>query len=221
MNLQAKAEMLGAKTFLGVPVENFAAAGREQLCYLLAAGLNPGSKLADLGCGVLRAGYWLIHFLDAGCYCGIEPHTGRLEMGVHTILEPEILEAKRPRFDSNADFDTSGFGEKFDFFLAYSIWTHASKRQIQATLDSFLRDSREEGVFLTTFLPQDWRHPDYQGERWFGTSHECDVPGCIHHSRRWIRAECERRGLQIRELGRDNTHRLSWLEIARRRRGGG
>lgn len=140
--------------FPGFPSADFEKAGREQLSYLLLAGLNPDSRLVDVGCGVLRPGYWLIHFLDSGCYFGIEPHKGRLEMGVNIILEPEVLKAKRPRFDTNPHFDTSVFGEKFDFFLAYSIWTHASKRQIQTMLDSFLRDSTEGGIFLTSYCRQ-------------------------------------------------------------------
>ena len=220
MELQKKAEMLGEKTFLGVPVRDFEKGGRELLIYLLNVGLNPDSRVVDIGCGVLRGGYWLIHFLDPGCYCGIEPHAGRLEMGTRTILEPETLEVKRPRFDTNPHFDTSVFGEKFDFFLAYSVWTHASKPQIQAMLDSFLRDSKDGGIFLTSYLPAGWRYPDYQSDKWNGTSHESDVPGCIYHSLRWIKAECNRRGLVTRELGRDKTYRQSWIEIKRRERVG-
>ena len=220
MKLQKRAQMLGERTFLGVPVQNFEKGGRELLIYLLNAGLNPDSRIVDIGCGVLRGGYWLIHFLDADCYCGIEPHTKRLEMGTKTILEPEILEAKHPRFDTNAHFDTSVFGEKFDFFLAYSVWTHASKPQIQTMLDSFLRDSEDGGVFLTSYLPAGWRRPDYQGNKWHGTSHESDIPGCIYHSLQWIKAECGRRGLITRELGRDKTYGQSWLEITRRSRDG-
>src|SRR5215470_8118420 len=112
MRPQQKAEMLGEKTFFGFPARDFEKGGREQFRYLLHAGLYPDSKVIDIGCGILRAGYWLIHFLDAGCYCGIEPHVGRLEMGTGTILEPETLKAKRPRFDTNPHFDTSVFGEK-------------------------------------------------------------------------------------------------------------
>ena len=217
MKLQQRAELAGAKGFLGVPVEGFARGGREQLIYLLAAGLEPWSKIVDIGCGLLRGGYWLIHFLDPDCYCGIEPHEGRLRIGMQTILEPETLEAKRPRFDVNPRFDTSVFGEKFDYFLAYSVWTHASKPHIRAMLDSFLRDSNEDGAFLASYLPADWRHPDYERDSWFGTSHESDVPGCIHHSSRWIETECRRKGLAAQKLERDKTHGQSWLAIARRR----
>jgi len=209
--------MEGARRFLGVPVRDFEDAGREQLAYMLQAGMSPESKVVDLGCGVLRAGYWLMDFLDAGNYHGIEPHKERLEIGMRRIVGTELLEAKRPRFDTNPRFDTSVFGVKFDFFLAYSIWTHASKRQIQTTLDSFLRDSTENGVFLVTYLRPNWRHWDYKGEQWYGTSHESDVPGCIHHSPDWIKKVCESKRLTLLELGRDKTHRQFWLQITRRK----
>jgi hypothetical protein len=213
MELQQKAEMLGQKTFLGVPVRDFEKSGRELLVYLLNAGLNPNSKVVDIGCGVLRGGYWLIHFLDRDSYYGIEPHVERLEMGLNTILEPETLETKRPRFDTNPHFDTSIFGERFDFFLAYSIWTHASKSQIQTMLDAFLRDAKDDGVFLTSYLPAGSGRLDYLGDKWNGTSHESDVAGCIYHSLDWIKAECDRRGLVAWELGRDKYHGQSWIKI--------
>jgi hypothetical protein len=169
LTLQQRAAMLAATQFLGVPLEHFESGGREQLTYLLRAGLNPHSKVCDVGCGVLRAGYWLIHFLDADCYCGIEPHTARLKMGLETILEQDVRQAKRPRFDANATFDASVFRERFDFFLAYSIWTHASKRQIRTMLDSFVRCSTDDAVFLTTFLPASWRWQDYAEDSWRGS----------------------------------------------------
>jgi hypothetical protein len=213
MRLQEKFEALVRDRFYGVPVKNFEFAGREQLDYLLNAGLKQNSKVLDIGCGVLRAGYWLTHFLDPGCYCGIEPHKGRLEFGMHSILEPEILKSKSPRFDCNPNFDTSVFREKFDFFLAYSIWTHASKGQIQTMLNGFVRDSNNHASFLLTFLPSGWRHPDYNGDQWVGTSHESEVAGTIAHSFRWIKSQCAERELTVRKLSRDKAHRHGWLEI--------
>jgi SAM-dependent methyltransferase len=213
--LQTRAEALRNREFLGVPIDGFEQGGREQLIYLLMHGLSPASKVVDIGCGVLRAGYWLIHFLDPECYFGIEPSRERLDVGTGTVLEPETRAAKRPRFDTNASFDTSVFGETFDFFLAYSIWTHASRTQIRGMLDSFLRDASEDGVFLTTVLPARWWHRSYRGEGWVGTSHESKVSGCIRHSLSWIRRECGRRGLSFRVLGEDQTHGQSWLRISR------
>jgi hypothetical protein len=120
-----------------------------------------------------------------------------------------------PQFRYKRQVRYSVFREKFDFFLAYSIWTHAAKPQIMLMLDSFLRDSRESGIFLTTFLPAGWLHRDYRGEAWFGTSHQSDAPGCIHHSFGWIKRECEGRGLVANWFGRDITHGQYWLRIAK------
>ncbi len=213
-SVQQRAEQLDPATFFGVPIAGFENGGRLQLILLLMSGLEPTSKVVDLGCGVLRAGYWLIHFLDPHCYHGIEPHIQRLEAGRDFMLEPETVQAKEPRFDTNANFDTSVFGVKFDFFLAYSIWTHAAKPQIETMLDGFVRDSAPGAVFLSSVLPAGWRDRDYRGTKWFGTSHESAVPGCIHHSLRWIRRECRRRGLHMRVLGPERDGQ-TWLHISR------
>lgn len=218
MTLQDRADRLREGKFLGVPIDGFERGGKEQLIYLLMNGLTPTSKVLDIGCGVLRAGYWLIHFLEPGRYFGIEPSKERLDLGIKTMLEPHTYAEKQPRFDTNSNFATSVFGETFDYFLAYSIWTHAPKSQILVMLDGFLRDSSEEAVFLTTFLPANWRYPDYRGESWVGTSHESDVSGCIRHSLSWIKQECARRGLSVRVIGADETHGQTWLRISRRGR---
>ena len=130
------------------------------------------------------------------------------------ILEPDIESIKQPRFDTNPEFDSGVFDMKFDFFLAYSIWTHASKPQIETMLDNFLRDSNPGGVFLTSILPAVWPRRDYRGKGWFGTSHESDQPGCIRHSLKWIAGECRLRGLRVRRLGRERDGQ-TWLQISR------
>jgi len=211
--VQRRAEELDRSKFFGVPIDGFENAGRQQFILLLMSGLMPNSKVVDIGCGVLRAGYWLIHFLDPHCYHGIEPSKERIEAGL-TILEPDTARIKQPRFDTNADFDTGVFGVPFDFFLAYSIWTHASKPQIERMLDGFLRNSTPQAVFLTSVIPAGLRWRDYHGEAWVGTSHESMTPGCIGHDLKWIRAECRKRRLSLRILGRERDGQ-TWLQISR------
>jgi hypothetical protein len=138
MMLQEKAVELSKHVFTGGPVEEFERVGRHQFITLLGQGLNLNSRVLDIGCGCLRAGYWLIHFLDPDCYFGIEPNRAMLETGLSSLLEPGLAEAKRPRFDHNADFNLTVFGERFDFVLARSIWTHASKTQIETMLDGIV-----------------------------------------------------------------------------------
>lgn len=212
--VQARAnELMQQQGFMGVPLQTFEQAGRNQLIALLNQGLNPESTVLEIGCGCLRVAYWLIRFLDQDCYHGIEPARPRVDYGIRYILEPEVVKLKRPRFDHNAEFDASAFNTRFDFFLAGSIWTHASKEQIQATLDCFIRYSRPTSVFLTSYLPARSPDEDYQGDSWVGTSHTSDVPGVVRHSLRWIEATCRDRGLRVKQLPDEAFDDQTWLRI--------
>ena len=84
-------------------------------------------------------------------------------------------------------------------------------------LDGFVRDSNDRAVLLLTFLPSGWRHPDYNGDRWVGTSHESQVAGTIAHSFGWIKDQCKECQLSVRKLKRDKAHRHRWLEIRKMR----
>src|SRR5690349_9315550 len=115
------AEMMAQNGFLGVPVHSFEEAGRNQLVALLREGLRPESKVLDIGCGPLRSAYWLVRFLDDGCYYGIDPARQRIQLGLQYLFTDELLAVKQPRFDHNPDFNSSVFAPtKFDFFLAGS-----------------------------------------------------------------------------------------------------
>jgi len=224
---------MAQRGFMGVSVPTFEQAGREQLIALLREGLLPESKVLEFGCGCLRIAYWLVRFLDPVCYHGIEPARDRVETGLEWLFTPHERAIKRPRFDFNADFDSSVFGVPFDFFLARSIWSHASKRQIEAMLDAFVRDSRPSSVFLTSYFPVDIADPeyrgrvahefarqlhdgDYLGDHWVGTSHESDTPGVVRHSTAWIVERCSSRGLEVTELPEIDCDGQSWLRIKRR-----
>lgn len=214
MNLQERAERLAERIFLGGPVPHFERLGRLQLMVLIREGLNPDSKVLDIGCGCLRAGYWLIHFLDPGCYCGIEPCREMVEEGAAHILEPGLADLKRPRFDYNEDFDASVFGERFDFFLARSVWTHAAKPQIERMLDAFAEHGAEDAVFLASYLPAGrFRNRDYRGTGWVGKCHSSSDSGYVYHSFDWVRRAAERRGLTASEL-KDFIHNHQiWIRI--------
>ena len=206
-------EMMDHHGFLGVPRETFEEGGRAQLIRLLENGLLPESKVLDIGCGTLRVAYWLMRFLDPGCYCGIEPARRRVDLGRRYLFRPEELESWRPRFSYNADFDTSVFDERFDFFLAGSIWTHCSKAQIDVMLDGFERNTGPNGIFITSYLPAAGTEDDYQGESWVGTSHESDTPGVIYHTLGWIETTCRERGLELTQLPGLDCDSQYWLRI--------
>lgn len=206
--------------FTGGPVESFESAGREQISVLLQEGLLPTSKLLDIGCGCLRAGYWLVRLLDRGCYFGIEPNLPMLEAGRGRVLGAALEQAKRPCFDCNDRFDFSVFGVKFDIFLARSIWSHASKVQILLMLDGLVENANDNAFFLASYLPAppaSWRvwtkSRDYTGNRWIGRSHTSNESGLVWHKRRWIEAECRARGLSFRHLANSPLNGQRWAKI--------
>jgi SAM-dependent methyltransferase len=150
--VQQRVEALVGRVPLGGPVGDFEAVGRLQLEVLVHEGLEADSKVLDVGCGCLRGGYWLIHFLDPGCYFGIEPHAEMLKAGLEHIVEREALEDKKPNFDSNDAFDYSVFDVPFDFVLARSIWTHANMAQIGLMLDQFRESAAPGAVMLASYF---------------------------------------------------------------------
>ena len=207
--------------FLGGPIELFDVAGRKLLMLLLNEGLLPTSRVLDIGCGCLRVGYWLIHFLGQERYFGIEPNRLMLGAGLRILLEPGVVELKRPQFDENARFDFAVFDEQFDYFVARSIWIHASKAHIQTMLDGFVSTSNTHSVFLVSYLPATCDEDDYQGTTWVGRSHLSNQPATIRHRFAWIEAECVRRGLIAEEIT-DQTYNFGnqiWLRIRHRESG--
>jgi hypothetical protein len=151
-SLQERAERVGQTRFLGCPIAEFEPGGRIMFEVLLREGLAPSSRLLDVGCGALRLGYWVMRFLDPGCYFGIEPNVEMRELGLQ-LIEPDVISRAQPSFSENTSFDFSVFGERFDFALARSVWTHASRQQITAMLASFAASSTPNAVFMTSYRP--------------------------------------------------------------------
>lgn len=204
--------------FTGGPPHLFESAGRLQLATLVREGIYPSSKLLDVGCGCLRAGYWAVHLLDPGCYFGIEPNAKMLQAGIDYVLGPEIRATKKPSFDTNDRYDFSVFGVKFDAFLARSVWSHSPKTHIQTMLDGFVHNSNPDAFFLTSYYPASWLGggaADYTGTRWIGKSHTSTKSGQVHHKRSWIENECRARGLSCKQLGEPPFNGQFWLKITR------
>jgi len=151
-NVQDRAELAGEQ-FIGGPVKDFARVGQHCLEVLKAEGMLKTSRVLDFGCGSLRAGGWLIEYLEPGNYYGIEPSIDMVKVGME-IFPPEIAErVDDDHFSSNDAMDMAVFGESFDYVLARSVWTHASKNQIDKMLGSFANSTAPEGKLLASYRP--------------------------------------------------------------------
>jgi SAM-dependent methyltransferase len=226
-SVQARADAVPKGRFLGGPRKDFERVGRHTFELLRKQGLVPEHNVLDVGCGALRTGYWLIHFLDPGRFCGIEPNAKFLDTGRRFILEPGLEDEKAPQFSDNDRFDFSVFGVRFDLVVARSVWTHASKAQIVRMLDAFRDNAAPGGRFLASYLPA---HPigagpgasgrrafwlrDYKGDAWVGASHESKKRGFVAHSTRWIDSACRERGLELQPLRGERVNRQRWARIS-------
>jgi SAM-dependent methyltransferase len=225
-SLQERAEAVPPGRFLGGPRKDFDRVGRQIFVLLLKHGLLPQHNVLDIGCGALRAGYWLIHFLDDERYCGIEPNVSVLKTGRRFILEPGLEEAKRPNYSNNHTFDFSVFDRRFDYAIARSIWTHAPKADIERMLNGFKETANPGAIFLASFVPARpigvaqgglgkkalWIR-DYTGSEWLGKSHERKASGLVAHRWTWIKGACSSRGLIAKRLRGETINRQRWVRI--------
>lgn len=215
LSIQERAERLSkVSDFVGCGVYRYEKTGRAQLEALIRNGLSPWHKYLDIGCGAMCGGYWTMHFLDTGCFHGVEPNKVMFEKGVTYVLEPGLIESKQAKFEHNDQYDFSGFGTKFDYMFSQSIWTHAGKKDIEKMLDGFVKYGSDNARYLTTVKFPDLFHKDYKGDEWVGASHESSVAGTVRHSFKWIKEACEKRNLKVKRLKGEkiNTQHLILIE---------
>ncbi len=135
------------------------------LCLFL--GLRETHKVLEIGCGCLRAGKFLISYLDEGNYCGIEPREEVLNWGLEHELGHEMQRLKAPRFTARTDFGFHEFETTFDFALAYSVLPHTPPRDIPIIFDNLSKCFHDDSVLLASAVFRDEeRIIDY--ENWTG-----------------------------------------------------
>lgn len=130
--------------------------GRDQFDYVLACGLEPGHFLLDLGCGALRAGIWLVRYLETGRYHGLDAHLPSLVAARDYELPLHGLEHKRPRLLWSSEFQIEHFGVEFDFVLAFSLLNHLTEVQRRHALSKIRHHLAPTGRLIVSHeLPFD------------------------------------------------------------------
>jgi SAM-dependent methyltransferase len=207
------AELERRGVFLGGPRRKFVSAGRGQLEILLEHGLVPNDRVVDVGCGALRGGWWLINFLRPERYFGIEPNRDMLQAGIDVMVGAELLAEKRPTFSNVDTFDLRVFGAIFDFAIARSVWTHASRDQIRAMLRSFRECSHEKSLILTSIVEPSKAGSEYDGTGWIGKSHQSDTAGYARYRFATLRDLCGEEGFSAEALDISDDQR--WIRVSR------
>ena len=186
--------------------------GAMQFNLLTALGLRDYHKLLDIGCGSLRAGRLFIPYLNPNCYCGIEPEKWLVEEGIKHEVGKDLIQIKSPRFLYRDDFPIEGFGEKFDFMLAHSIFTHATQEQIRKCLTGvkdYLTPASEGsrgGILVSTFL---FGSEDYEGSEWVWPGKTKEK--FAYYTKDFVCKVAKECGLECRIINWTHTHGQSWV----------
>jgi hypothetical protein len=134
-----------------------------QFNLLTFLGLKEHHYLLDIGCGSLRAGRLFIPYLLPGRYFGIEPEDWLLQEGIEKEIGRSMIDVKRPSFSANREFRLSAFGQKFDFIIARSIFSHATQEQITMCVAEAQKTMNRDAIFVASYF-QGTRN--YSGNQW-------------------------------------------------------
>ena len=128
--------------------------GQLQLDFLRTAGLQPGHRVIDVGCGSLRAGVPLTRYLDAGHYYGIDSQESLIEAGWQREIKPAGLADKLPRdhLHATGEFDVSVFATQFDYGIAQSVFSHMPLERLVDCLNAVAPWFRPGGTFFVTYF---------------------------------------------------------------------
>jgi cyclopropane fatty-acyl-phospholipid synthase-like methyltransferase len=124
--------------------------GRLQFDFLQAAGLQPGHRLLDVGCGALRGGIYFVRYLEPSHYYGIDINTSLIE-AANTELRNEGIVDKSPKLFVTDKFEIP-WPEKFNYALAVSVFTHLYANHICMCLKRVRNALSPDGKFFATFF---------------------------------------------------------------------
>ncbi|HUS48989.1 MAG TPA: class I SAM-dependent methyltransferase [Candidatus Paceibacterota bacterium] len=190
------------RAFVGPP-QKYDIIAASQFNLLTSLGLRENHFLLDIGCGSLRGGRLFIPYLLPQRYFGIEPEQWLIEEGIKNHLGRDILTIKKPKFNNNRNFKLDVFNQKFDFMLAQSIFSHASREQIKTCLQSAKKVMKKNTIFAATFL---------KGEK----NNESDVwlyPQCGTFTLEFLLGLIENQGLYGKSIKWDHPNGQTWIVI--------
>jgi hypothetical protein len=190
------------RSFVG-PEQKYDLVAAIQFNLLVFLGLREHHSLLDIGCGSLRGGRLFIPYLLPDRYYGIEPEEWLLEEGIKNEVGRDLIRLKRPVFSNDNEFTLSIFGREFDFVLAQSIFSHASKKQIRTCLSEARKVMKDTSIFAATFVEG---RPDYKGGTWV-------YPDCINYSFETLCDLASENGLKCQKIDWSHPNLQSWIAL--------
>ncbi len=177
------------KAYIGPP-KQYDFMGATQFRLLTTLGLRENHSLLDVGCGSLRAGRFFISYLQSGNYYGIEPNHWLIKDAVENQIGVDQIRIKQPKFDFNTDFNVGIFGEKFDFVVAQSIFSHTGLDLLSKALSNFKTVIKEDGIIAVTFIHG---QNDSKDKGWI-------YPECVSYTKTTLTEKLENLGFSYLEI---------------------
>lgn len=126
--------------------------GLVQMQLLLAAGLDPHHRLADIGAGSLRLGCRVVPYLLPDRYWATDLSGALMRRG----YDEEIADKTRLSPDhliEDANFDLPGLPADIDFAMAFAVFTHLPLTFLQTALPKIRRAFPQlQKLLFTVFL---------------------------------------------------------------------
>ena len=147
--------------------------GGLQFTILFELGLREDHTLLDIGCGSLRAGRLFIPYLKPNKYFGVEPNQELVLEGLDHEVGRDLVNIKNPLFfhvdNFNFHFNGHAPSDGFDYLLAQSIFTHATRTQIAQCMHNAGAVMHKWSIFVATYFnatrrdgeddPVEWTYP--------------------------------------------------------------
>lgn len=181
-----------------------------QFSILIDAGLREDHRVCDVGCGSLRLGRLLIPFLKPHRYFGVEPNRWLVEDGFKQELGRDIVSIKHPQFRYVDDFSLDGFGEDFDYIIAYSVLTHCYPDLFLLALQGMGSALAPKGILIATFV-ENHGEPGGRSVLRPGGGSGWLYPKCVRYTRPEVAELIGQAGLVGAYVHRKDRHRQQWL----------
>jgi ABC-2 type transport system ATP-binding protein/lipopolysaccharide transport system ATP-binding protein len=123
--------------------------GSLQFEFLRSQGLKRSDCLLDVGCGSLRAGVYLIPYLDPGHYVGFDYHRELVQAGLDHEL-PREADRRKAMFVIDDKFNLSGLRE-FDVVFAHAFFPHVSLNVTALCIAAVIKKLAPQGRFFATY----------------------------------------------------------------------
>lgn len=123
--------------------------GRTYFEFLLQSGLLPSHRVLDFGCGAGRIGIWLIPYLEAAHYVGVDHHWIALDAFARYEVPLHDLAGKSPRLVLDGSLSVARLADSFDVILDCYVSFHLGEADRLRLYRGF-RDALRPGgrVFL-------------------------------------------------------------------------